>query len=112
MSKTIPLSKPIQDQGEQVTALTLRLPTGKDLRTCGVPYKLTQDSEIIIEAAAMHRMIGKLSGLLSSSIDQLTAGDWNAAAQEVLGFITAEEATTTPAAAPKPAMPLGHHEGH
>lgn len=93
--REIVLSKPISAHAEEVTTLTLRAPTGKDLRSCGVPYKLTSDAEMTIEAAGMHRMISALAGIPPSAVDQLAAGDWNACAMAVLDFITPAQATTT-----------------
>lgn len=93
--REITLSKPITAHGEELTKLTLRAPTGKDLRACGVPYKLTAEGEMTIEAAGMHRMISALAGVPPSAIDQLAAGDWSGAAMAVLDFITPAQATTT-----------------
>lgn len=99
MAETLSLSKPITAHGNEVTALTLRLPTGKDISACGVPYKLAADGEMSINAPAMHRMIAQLAAVPPSSVDQMAAGDWNRAAMLVLGFITAE-AETQPATKP------------
>lgn len=90
---TITLSQPIEAHGERLTALSLRAPTGKDLRTAGLPYKLTADGAIAIEAANMHRMIAALAAVPPSTVDALSAADWNDAAMAVLGFITPAPAT-------------------
>lgn len=100
MSVSIPLRQPIKAHGGDLHALVLRRPTGRDIRTCGAPYKITQDSEIAVEAAAMHRMIAQLAGVPPSSIDQLDAADWDRASQAVLGFITGTTPETAPAPAP------------
>ena len=93
MPHTLMLSAAVTAHGQQVDRLTLRLPTGKDLRSCGLPYKLTAEGEIAINAAPMHRMIAELAAVPPSTIDQLSAGDWNNAAMVVLGFITGSAET-------------------
>ena len=98
MAFTVTLAAPITAHGATLSALTLRQPTGKDLRTCGLPYKLTGAGDIAIDAQPMHRMIAELAAVPPSSIDQLSAGDWNAVAMVVLGFITGS-------ADPMPASP-------
>lgn len=87
MTETIPLAKPVQAHGKALAELTLRRPTGKDLRICGHVYKLTADGEIAVQAPAMHRMIAELAGVPPSAIDLLDGADWEAASQTVLGFI-------------------------
>lgn len=83
---TIPLSKPIQAHGEELKALTLRAPVGRDLRTAGVPYCITNDGDIRVDAAIMAKMIGALASIPPSAVDALTAEDWQAAMMGVLGF--------------------------
>lgn len=98
MAVVIPLTAPVEHGSERITQLTLRQPVGKDLRTCGVPYKLTPDQEIVIEGHAMHRMIAALAEVPPSVIDRIAAEDWQEASLAVLGFIMGSaSAKTTPA---------------
>lgn len=83
---TVPLSRPIQAHGEEVTALTLREPTGKDLRIHGLPYRATQDGEIVVDAGAMARLMVELAGVPLSSIDRLSAVDFQAVTGAIMGF--------------------------
>lgn len=99
MTVSVPLSKPVQAHGQDVSALTLREPTGKDLRTAGLPYKLGADGSIAIDAANMAKMIAQLAAVPPSTVDALAAPDWNAVAMVVLGFTTGSAETP-----PGPAM--------
>jgi hypothetical protein len=92
------LSKPIEAHGNTLSELKLREPTGRDLRTCGVPYRLGADESMQIEASVMHRMIAQLAQVPPSAVDQLSASDWQEAATVVLGFFgpaTGSSAPTT-----------------
>lgn len=101
MPVTLPLTKPVQAHGEVVSTLGLREPTGKDLRIAGLPYKLGADGGIAIDAANMGKMIAQLAAVPTSTVDLLSAPDWNAAAMVVLGFITGS-AETPPGQNPTP----------
>lgn len=84
------LSRPIQAHGETLTELTLREPTGKDIRTAGAPYKMEFTASggqlMHIDTEAVARLISALAGIPPSSVDQLTAKDFNAAQAEVISF--------------------------
>lgn len=82
---TVPLSRPIQAHGEELMALTLREPTGKDLRT-GMPYRILADGEMVIDAGVVATLISSLCGIPPSSVDQLSALDFQEATAAVLGF--------------------------
>jgi hypothetical protein len=78
------LSAPITAHGNQVSELSFRPMTGKDLRICGFPVK--GDS---IDAAVVHRLIATLAEVPPSSIDELSAADWTAAFNVVQDFLVA-----------------------
>lgn len=82
----VPLRRAIQAHGEEVRELVLREPTGKDLRTMGLPFGFSASGEVQIDAAATHRAIVVLAGVPSSSVDQLSAGDFMAAVGALMGF--------------------------
>ncbi|MBW6399982.1 phage tail assembly protein [Roseomonas sp. HJA6] len=87
MTTTVPLTKPIEAHGETLSELTLREPTGKDIRLCGMPFRIgAEDGSIIIDTSAMAKMIGGLAGLPPSAIDKMPPSDWSAAMAAVLGF--------------------------
>lgn len=96
---TIPLSAPVtatDDSGNVITltALTLRAPTGRDLRICGVPMTMAADGSNSIDAEAVSRLIGALAGQPAFVVDRLPAADWMAAMRTVVGFFRASAPVT------------------
>ncbi|MBU8538731.1 phage tail assembly protein [Falsiroseomonas tokyonensis] len=94
MSTKLKLSAPIPAHGAQLHELTLRDPSGRDLRECGLPYRLLAEGGVVIDGPASHRMIAQLAAVPPSSIDQLTGADWNAAAQVVLTMVAGQQLAT------------------
>lgn len=75
---SVQLSQPILVENEEVTELTLREPTVKDMRAVG---KIEDDMEQSID------MIGRLSGLAPSSLDQVKARDFVRLSAVVADFL-------------------------
>lgn len=90
MSVTIPLTEPVMAHGEELVALTLRAPTGRDFRLCGAPFRLKPDAdgnvEVIPDTGNIAKMVVALAGIPLSSVDALSAQDWSAVETAVLGF--------------------------
>lgn len=87
MTITVALTTPIEAHGDTLSALTLREPSGKDIRTNGMPFRMNaDDNSIVIDAAVAHRYISSLSSVPPSTVDRLTPADWWAATSAVLGF--------------------------
>lgn len=86
MTVVVPLSKPIQAHGEELAQLTLRPPTGRDLRTCGMPFRIGEDASVSVDAQAMARMISALAAIPPSGVDHLSAADWQDCMVVVLSF--------------------------
>lgn len=82
----IPLTKPISAHGEEITELTLREPTGKDIRVNGYPFTASGDGQIILIGASVCKYISTLAGIPASSVDALSATDFNALGWAVAGF--------------------------
>ena len=77
----VPLSKPIKAHGRDVSELTLRPLTGKDLRICGAPFRVgMRGEEGIVDTQAVSSLICELAGVPISSVDQLAGVDWFACA--------------------------------
>ncbi|NKE48430.1 phage tail assembly protein [Roseomonas frigidaquae] len=95
---TLKLSAPITAHGDPMTALNLRHATGRDIRECGLPYRLDSEGGIIIDSRAAHRMIAQLAAVPPSSIDQLSGPDWNNAAQAVLTMVAGQQVAAVEAA--------------
>jgi hypothetical protein len=86
MPATVTLTHPIQAHGEEVRSLTLRDPTGKDIRTLGYPFVITKDGETRPEAAVIAKYIVNLAAIPSSSVDQMSPLDTMAALEAVMSF--------------------------
>lgn len=92
------LHRPIRAHGEELQELTLREPSGKDLRLCGMPYRVTQGEEVVIDSAVMARLIVSLAAVPMSSVDQLSAADFQEVTGVVMGFF--QQAPTAVSAPP------------
>jgi len=90
MPKTVRLQTPVVFGATTIAELTLRDPTGKDLRTLGMPVALGA-----IDTQAMGAWIAQLSGQTEPMVDMLGLTDWMAAATAVSGFFAQAAAVTT-----------------
>lgn len=93
---TIKLSKAIVAHGEELTELTLREPTGKDIRTCG-SHITGNGRGGSIDTEAIARYISALAEIPPSSVDLLSGADFLKAQSAVLGFFRVEEETSSTA---------------
>ena len=105
----VTLSQPIKAHGRDVSELTLRPLTGKDLRICGAPYRIGRAGEEgIVDSQAVSAMISELAGIPISSVDQLSAADWFACWSAIQSFLagsnsgTATQNTSSPATSMHP----------
>src|SRR5215469_7383652 len=72
----IALMKPIIAHGKETSELSLREPTGKDLRKTGVPFRVQPDGIPTYDTEACAKLISELAAIPSSSVDQLDALDF------------------------------------
>ncbi len=91
----VQLSKPISAHGEEVTSLTLREPTGKDVKECGVPFGI-EGGGVVLQPAPAAKLISRLAGIPSSSVDALSAPDFLTLANTVIGFFSSSREAQTP----------------
>jgi len=91
---TIPLTKPVTAHGAEIDQLTLREPNGGDVEHCGYPLAINGAS-VIPQAAAVSKLIARLSGIPPSSVKQLSMPDYNAAMGAVLSFFGGTDAPAT-----------------
>jgi Phage tail assembly chaperone proteins, E, or 41 or 14 len=85
----VTLSKPINSFGEQVSVLKLRKPTGADLIRIGNPVifdPITDPPRITHDMPRMVQMLMRLSGVPTSSFDQLDPRDLVSCAWAVTNF--------------------------
>lgn len=83
---TVPLGTPIQAHGEELKALTLRKPTGKDIRLTGMPHRFNAEAEVVMDAAVISKYVVLLAGIPLSAVDSLEPDDWMAVMTGVMGF--------------------------
>lgn len=95
MTISVPLSRPIQAHGDEITALELREPTGKDIRIIGMPMSIGADESVTMLAAPVARYIATLAQIPASSVDALHPADFMSIATVVLGFFGAAESPKT-----------------
>lgn len=93
-SFVIALSRPVKAYDETVQTLTLRKPTGKDVRAIGFPYKLVGDDSVVLRADAIAAYIVALANVPMSSVDQLDPSDMNALGWAIARFFTGSAAPT------------------
>jgi|SRR6516164_1927196 hypothetical protein len=85
----VTLTKPVIANGEETLELHFREPTGADIAHCGNPVEVdfSQDPpKITYDAKAMSAMLARLAVVPPSTINSLTAKDWETAALMVTGF--------------------------
>jgi hypothetical protein len=85
----IPLSKPIQAHGEEITELRLRAPTANDVIQIGNPIALdisTDPPRATPDDRKMAQMIARLADVPPSSIGQMDPNDFTGAIIRTLPF--------------------------
>jgi hypothetical protein len=85
----VKLSKPINSFGEEISVLKFRKPTGADLIRVGNPVifdPITDPPRITHDMPKMVQMLMRLSGVPTSSFDQLDTRDLTAAAWAVTNY--------------------------
>lgn len=101
------LSKAILMGGKEISELTFRKPTGRDVRCCGLPTKSeitpggAQLQHVDTEAAA--RYISELAGIPPSSVDLLDPADFVEAVSLIASFFNKAAAPSSTAATSSPA---------
>jgi hypothetical protein len=82
MSVTIKLRKPIQAHGKEIDELTLKEPTGGNLRRCGLPFGVGG----VVETENVAKLISELGSVPPSTVDRLCALDFKEALEVVMHF--------------------------
>jgi hypothetical protein len=70
------LSKPIKAHGEELTRLELREPTAKEVREIGLITDLSGRNKTSLNMEVVADYIVSLAGIPKSSVDQLSAKDF------------------------------------
>ena len=88
-SVTVTLTTPIPGDaafGQPIPTVTLRRPTGRDLRKCGLPVTVSEAGTGEVNADAVARYIAELGGLPPAAVDAMSVVDWQSCMAAVLGF--------------------------
>ena len=86
------LSKPILAHGQEVTEITLKAPTGPQIRAArAFPYWTDGDNLMAINTEAASRLLVACAAIPQSSVDQLAAVDRNRLYWELVGFFLNKE---------------------
>ena len=81
----VKLQKAVVANGEPVTELTFREPTGHDIERYGNPINFNGE-RFVYDEKKMTMMLAMLASVPPSTIRAMHPGDWNTAAWKVAGF--------------------------
>jgi hypothetical protein len=99
----VALVKPVKAQGEEISELTLREPTGMDIAEVGGPpvlLDMTSDPPAVtFDGKKMTAMLARLAAVPPSTIKALSAEDWTTAAWSVSPFFIPKLGNPPPAPA-------------
>jgi hypothetical protein len=85
--------KPIRNnRGEDVKEVSLREPRAGDINRYGVPIRVNQDGDVIIDERKMSYMIAALSGILPPFIEEMDPRDWCSCAYRLRRFFLPDPA--------------------
>jgi Phage tail assembly chaperone proteins, E, or 41 or 14 len=111
---TVELIVPIKAYGDEVREIKMRVPTGKDIRKCGVPFRSWSDDTGQQyngpDSQAVASMISLLGDIPPGSVDELSAVDFLACMEAVTGFFN-RSATVEPISSPDITMQHGDGRG-
>jgi len=91
MSAVIPLSKPIKAHGDEVSEISLREPTTKDIIELGLPTLIIpgadgQSTGVEIRQPVVARYICRLAAIPMGSVESLAVKDFSLCTAAVMGF--------------------------
>jgi Phage tail assembly chaperone proteins, E, or 41 or 14 len=88
-SISFPLSRPINAHGKELKELSLRAPTGAEVRRIGMPFKteITNAAQMQhINTGVIAEYVVTLAQIPSSSVDAIVPRDWPGLSAAVMGF--------------------------
>jgi hypothetical protein len=95
----VKLNKPVNAYGDPITEVTIRAPTGKDIRKTGLPHTaVKQDDGTIVnrvDMEAMAKLIVLLGNIPMSSVDEMSYADLMLCAGAVSAFLEDSPETST-----------------
>ncbi len=95
----IELTKPVQSEGAEITALTIREPIGEDIAVCGYPFRLylsnsdtdvdaaqKKEQEAKIDTVVLTKLAARLASVPPSTLKRLCVKDYQKVVDAVMGF--------------------------
>lgn len=92
---SVPLTKPVQAHGEELTALELQDPTFEQIQKLGVPVSIDGNSNFTINTQVALKYVPELAGVPPSSLKELGAFDLNNLCWAVWKFFMMPPASQT-----------------
>ncbi len=97
MTKTVKLTKPIQSEGAEITALNIREPIGEDVAICGYPLRIylsnddtdvdaKKEQEAKIDTVVLTKLTARLANVPPSTIKRLCLKDYQKVVDVIMGF--------------------------
>ena len=91
MSAVIPLSKPIKAHGDEVSEISMREPTTKDIIELGLPTLIIpgadgQSTGVEIRQPVVARYISRLAAIPMGSVESLAVKDFSLCTAAVMSF--------------------------
>jgi hypothetical protein len=78
------------NKNEEIHELSFREPTGADINRAGMPVRIDQNGDILIDERKMTLMMAALSGVLTPMLDRLDPRDWASCAYRLRPFFLPE----------------------
>ncbi|MDU8357979.1 phage tail assembly protein [Pseudomonas syringae group sp. J309-1] len=98
MTKPTTLAVPITAHDQEVTEITLRRPTTKEVRAIkALPYKIDKDEAVTLDMDVAAKYIAVCASIPASSVDQLDISDFNTLCWEIAGFFMSAESSKSTA---------------
>lgn len=100
MSVTVLLKHPVTAHGEEVSELTLREPTTKDIMEIGLPTLIVPSTDgssvgVEIRQKVVGRYVSRLAQIPMSSVEALKPGDFARCSAAVMGFFEMSDGEET-----------------
>jgi hypothetical protein len=87
------LHKAIRDNnGAEIKELTFRQPTGADINYSGIPVRIDNAGEIVIDERKMTLMMTALSGVMTPFLEAMDPRDWASCAYRLRRFFLPDPA--------------------
>jgi hypothetical protein len=81
------------NKGEPISELTFREPTGADINRYGLPVRIDQNGDVVMDERKMTMMMSSLAGVLQPLLDPIDPRDWASCAYRLRSFFLPDPAS-------------------